>query len=86
MTYPAYEQYKDSGIPWLGQVPEGWDNWKMTHGFELIGSGTTPKSDNYDYYDGDIPWVTTSELREGYIDQTSKTLTCKRNGGSRVFN
>ncbi len=25
MTYPAYEKYKESGVPWLGKVPEGWD-------------------------------------------------------------
>ncbi|MDT4332003.1 restriction endonuclease subunit S [Methylomonas sp. MS20] len=25
MTYPAYPQYKDSGVVWLGNVPEHWD-------------------------------------------------------------
>lgn len=75
MTYPAYEKYKESGVPWLGKVPEGWDTWKMTHGFDLIGSGTTPRSDNLGFYDGDIPWVTTSELRETLIVDTEKKLT-----------
>ena len=26
MRYKAYPKYKDSGVEWLGDVPEGWDN------------------------------------------------------------
>ncbi|WP_310599188.1 restriction endonuclease subunit S [Desulfobulbus sp.] len=25
MNYPAYSKYKDSGVEWLGEVPEGWE-------------------------------------------------------------
>jgi len=66
---------KDSGIEWLGEVPEHWHTWKVTHGFQRLGSGTTPKSDNMDYYGGDIPWVTTSELRENVIEDTANEVT-----------
>ena len=24
-TLPSYPAYKDSGLPWLGQVPEHWE-------------------------------------------------------------
>ncbi len=24
MKYPAYEKYKDSGVEWLGEIPEHW--------------------------------------------------------------
>jgi type I restriction enzyme, S subunit len=66
---------KDSGIEWLGEVPEHWEVWKATHGFLKIGSGTTPKSDNFDYYNGEILWVTTSELRESVITNTTYKVT-----------
>lgn len=23
-TYPRYDRYKDSGVEWLGEIPEGW--------------------------------------------------------------
>jgi type I restriction enzyme S subunit len=73
--YQGYEKYKDSGIEWLGDIPEHWDIWKLTHGFKNIGSGTTPKSDNSVFYDGDIPWITTSELRESVIENTAQKVT-----------
>jgi len=25
MSFPRYEAYKDSGVEWLGEVPEHWD-------------------------------------------------------------
>ena len=25
MNYKAYDKYKDSGIDWLGEIPEGWE-------------------------------------------------------------
>ena len=77
MTYATYDSYKESGVAWLGKVPAGWEVVKITHGFNLVGSGTTPRSDNLDYYDGEIPWVTTSELRENVIYDTRKKLTEK---------
>ena len=30
----AYPKYKDSGIPWLGQIPEHWETDKMKHLFD----------------------------------------------------
>ena len=74
-TQRAYPAYKDSGIEWLGEIPEHWEVWKVTHGFGSIGSGTTPKSDNDLYYEGTIPWITTSELREAEIFETSQKVT-----------
>lgn len=70
-----YPDYKPSNVPWLGKVPSHWEVWKVTHGFNRIGSGTTPKSDNPIFYDGDISWVTTSELRETVILDTSQKVT-----------
>jgi restriction endonuclease S subunit len=64
----------DSGVEWLGEIPAGWEVRKVSHVFK-IGSGTTPRSDSGNYYGGDIPWVTTSELRETVITETNETLT-----------
>ncbi|WP_218777085.1 restriction endonuclease subunit S [Salinicola salarius] len=66
---------RDSGVSWLGAVPKHWETWKVTHGFNRIGSGTTPRSDNPLFYDGNVPWVTTSELREDTIFDTSQKVT-----------
>jgi len=66
---------KDSGVEWLGEVPQTWEMWKLAHAFEVIGSGTTPSSDNDSWFEGDIPWVTTGELRETVITHTIKKVS-----------
>jgi len=76
MSFPRYPKYKDSGVEWLGQVPEHWEVWKLAHAFELIGSGTTPKSDNREYYEGgNIAWVNTGDLNDGELDECEKRIT-----------
>ncbi len=73
--WKSYPAYKDSGVEWLGEIPEHWETWKIAHAFKQIGSGTTPLTSHTEYYDGDISWVNTSELRDGFIIDTSKKLT-----------
>jgi type I restriction enzyme, S subunit len=29
MSFPRYPKYKDSGVEWLGEVPEHWDVKKL---------------------------------------------------------
>ncbi|MBE3994761.1 restriction endonuclease subunit S [Vibrio parahaemolyticus] len=73
--YKAYPEYKDSGIEWVGDIPKDWSMWKLAHAFNEIGSGTTPPTSNEEWFKGDIPWITTGELREKVIVDTKKKLT-----------
>ena len=66
---------KDSGVAWLGEVPAQWGTWKVRHGFECVGSGTTPPSDEVQWYGGTTPWVTTGELRETVITESVKSVS-----------
>ncbi|MFA7608212.1 MAG: restriction endonuclease subunit S [Rhodocyclaceae bacterium] len=76
MSFPRYPAYKDSGVEWLGEVPDHWEAWKLAHAFGSIGSGTTPPSNEEQWYDNvGIPWVTTGELRENIIMETKKSVT-----------
>lgn len=71
-------EMKDSGIEWIGEIPRHWSLKKVTHITHMIGSGTTPKSDNKDYYkDGHINWLVTGDLNDDYILQTSNKVTQK---------
>ena len=75
--YQQYNEYKDSGVEWLGEIPKDWEMWKIAHAYLEIGSGTTPPSSNEEWYVGDIPWVTTGELREKLILDTKKKVSKK---------
>ncbi len=71
-------KFKPSGVEWLGNVPEHWEIWKLSHAFDKIGSGTTPESGNPIYHEnGTISWLNTGDLNDGYLDSTSKKITAK---------
>ncbi|WP_176767739.1 restriction endonuclease subunit S [Daejeonella rubra] len=36
ISLPKYEQYKDSGVEWLGEIPEEWQTTKVKNVFTLI--------------------------------------------------
>lgn len=61
MSFARYPAYKDSGVAWLGEVPRHWEVLPLKAGFNIVG-GSTPKSENETYWDGDIVWVTPSDL------------------------
>jgi restriction endonuclease S subunit len=64
----------DSASYW-GAIPNDWQFVPIKYGFGLIGSGTTPPTGKEEYFQGIIPWVTSSELRENLITSTVQTLS-----------
>lgn len=77
MSFPAYSSYKDSGSDWMGKIPSHWQSKAIKRGYRVIG-GSTPKSEVAGYWDGDIPWVTPSDLSklQGFgIAETIRTIT-----------
>ena len=55
-------EMKDSGVEWIGEIPADWKLSKIKQHF-LISSGTTPKSDEPEYWDGDIVWITPADFK-----------------------
>ena len=69
---------KDSGVEWIGKIPEDWEVIKCSYVFSGIGSGTTPKSSNEYYYTNEgVNFLQTGDLNDGYINDTTKKITDK---------
>lgn len=68
-------EYRHSGIDWIGDVPKHWRKEKIFRAAELITSGGTPRSGNEDYYEGDIYWIQSGDLNDGYVTDTEKKIT-----------
>jgi type I restriction enzyme S subunit len=68
---------KDSGIEWIGEVPEHWKVKRMKE-LSAIGSGTTPKSGEDKYYENGIhPWLNTSDVQDCVINEAKFSITDK---------
>ena len=66
----------NSGIPWIGEIPEDWNLCKIKHHFRII-AGATPKSEVGEYWDGPIPWITPADYKtnDKYVSHGKKSIT-----------
>ena len=67
---------RDSGVEWLGEVPEHWTLPKIKWFFKTESGGTpnTSKFETY-YQDGDIPWIRTTDLNNSELFETPILIT-----------
>lgn len=64
---------KDSGIAWIGEIPEGWNCDKINRLFNVIGSGTTPKGEE-PYINGTIAWLQSGDLNGESLFKANKYI------------
>lgn len=74
-----YERYKDSGIPWLGEVPEHWKTLAIKR-LSQVKRGASPRPiDNPDYFDddGEYAWVRIADVTASnmYLLETTQRLS-----------
>lgn len=71
-----HAKMKDSGVEWIGEIPEEWAVCSTKHLFNLY-SGATPKTDNDSFWDGNIPWITPADFKteDVYISKGRRNIT-----------
>lgn len=69
---------KDSGIDWIGEIPEGW-KVKRVKEVTKWKTGFTPSTKIQEYYNGDDEWATISDLDKDlkYIENTKNKINGK---------
>lgn len=78
---------KDSGIEWIGMIPEHWNVPEIKY-LVRIASGGTPDRNNHEYWKGNIPWIKTGELQNDIITNAEEYITEEglNNSSAQVFN
>lgn len=62
MSLPRYPKYKDSGVEWLGQVPEHWAVMPIRKAARLE-SGHTPSRNHPEYWENcTVPWFSLADV------------------------
>jgi len=80
---------KDSGVEWLGDVPEHWEVSKFGYISLVVRGGSPRPAGDPTLFNGDYsPWVTVAEItkdNEIYLESTDTFLTKKGSEQCRVF-
>lgn len=77
---------KDSGIEWIGEIPEHWKVPKIKY-LATIASGGTPDRSHPEYWNGSINWAKTGELQNRELYETEEKITelALENSSAKVF-
>ncbi|EIP2874374.1 restriction endonuclease subunit S [Campylobacter upsaliensis] len=69
---------KNSGIAYLGLIPHHWEVVRSGLIYKNISSGTTPQSDNDEYYkNGNIFWINSGDLNDSVLTNSKNKITQK---------
>lgn len=71
-------EMKDSGIRWIGKMPSDWKIVSIKRKFTLF-SGSTPKSEIEENWDGDIVWITPADYKtaDKYVNRGKRNISDK---------
>ncbi len=67
-NFPPYPAYKDSGVEWLGEVPEHWAVHPLKRAIERIESGTSVNAADFPAEPGSLGVLKTSCVYTGKFD------------------
>ena len=84
MKYPAYPKYKDSGVEWLGEVPEHWEVKRLKHYIQHLNSGASVNSDNMPTED-DFPGILKTSCVYGDVFRPEENKRVVEEEVDRVF-
>jgi type I restriction enzyme S subunit len=65
---------RESGIEWLGKVPEHW-NLRPLKYLARFKSGGTPDKSRQEFWDGNVPWASAKDLKVEVLDDTEDHIT-----------
>lgn len=75
MKYATYNEYKPSPMAWLDQFPTHWSAASLRWLSKRYAGGTPDKGNEAYWEDGDIPWLNSGSVNDGYITQPSELIT-----------
>lgn len=64
---------KNSGIEWIGEIPEGWTKNKVIRLFDTIGSGTTPKNVTSDF--PVVNWIQSGDITGSFMPACKNVIS-----------
>ncbi len=68
---------KDSGVEWIGEIPEGWEVKRLKYIIDKIKTGTTPPTSIQAYFDGGVNWYNPKDLNHEILIASEKTVSQK---------
>ena len=83
-----YEKFADGTVKCIEdeipfEIPEGW-SWERLSNLASFSGGKTPSTSNREYWEGNILWVTSKDMKSKYINSSLLMISEKRIGTNAI--
>ena len=84
-----YEKFSDGTVKCIEDeipfdLPDGW-SWERLSNIASFSGGKTPSTSNREFWDGNIPWVTSKDMKSKYISSSLLKLSDKGASQMQVY-
>lgn len=69
-----YIPLKDSGLSWLGKIPQHWELKPLGYSVDVVG-GATPSKENPAFWDGGVPWMSPKDMKPNELTDSEDHIT-----------
>ena len=73
-AFTPYPKMRDSGVEWLGMVPEHWEVRRLKYAVSFTGGGTPSKA-NPSFWSGAIPWVSPKDMTRTRLNDAADHIS-----------
>ena len=82
-----HTRFKDSGIEWLAEVPEGWEALSLRRLIKYVKTGTTPSgAEEYHFESGGFNWYSPSDFSDAvFLGVANRALSAEGRAEVRIF-
>ena len=82
LRFPGYEK-----VEVVDGLPMGWEKVKVEDVFKTSSGGTPSRLKEEEYYNGNIDWIKTGELKDTFIHNTDEKITEMglKNSSAKIF-
>lgn len=70
----TYETYKDSGVAWIGEIPNNWKICRIKDEY-IFQTGATPPTGKEEFFEGDNVWISIADMKERIVYDSKKKLS-----------
>jgi type I restriction enzyme S subunit len=73
----TYDKYKDSGVDWIGEIPDDWSCLPLRRLVQQVKTGSTPSGAHEHFFESNgLKWYSPGDFYEGiYLNNSKKSLS-----------
>lgn len=73
----VHEKYNTLDVDWIANPPSGWNTKSLKYFLDGVSGGGTPSTGDAEYWSGNIPWVSSKDVKTDILFDTEEHISAR---------